>query len=174
MKSYKINLNKKHIPLNSNLILNSQEEYDFHIETLLFLNNQIDIGFKPDYFITFHYRHPSERYSAKKQTNNPLGWRDRYGIGKDKFLWKEIPKYNYYDKRRNDYDLIVEDTYEIRNVIAKELYGINRINHLDKFPPMFFFHELGKAKLQYHTHLMLPKINIRNNQFNLKTKSVRI
>ena len=164
MKSFKINLHKKHIPLNSNLILNSQEEYDFHIETLLFLNNQIDIGFKPDYFITFHYRHPSERYSAKKQTNNPLGWRDRYGIGKDKFLWKEIPKYNYYDK-------IVEDTYEIRNVIAKELYGINRINHLDKFPPMFFFHELGKAKLQYHTHLMLPKINIRNNQFNLKTKS---
>ena len=79
MKSFKINLHKKHIPLNSNLILNSQEEYDFHIETLLFLNNQIDIGFKPDYFITFHYRHPSERYSAKKQTNNPLGWKDRYG-----------------------------------------------------------------------------------------------
>ena len=171
MKSHKINLNKKHIPLNSNLILNSQEEYDFHIETLLFLNHQIDIGFKPDYFITFHYRHPSERYSAQKQTNNELGFKDRYGIGKDKSLWKEIPKYNYYDKRRNDYDLIVEDTYEIRNVLAKELYGIKRINHLDKFPPMFFFHELGKAKLQYHTHLLLPKINIRNNQFNLQTNT---
>jgi len=169
MKSFKIKLHNKHIPLNSNLILNSQEEYDFHIETLLFLNHQIDIGFKPDYFITFHYRHPSERYSAQKQTNNELGFKDRYGIGKDKSLWKEIPKYNYYDKRRNDYDLIVEDTYEIRNVLAKELYGIKRINHLDKFPPMFFFHELGKAKLQYHTHLLLPKINIRNNQFNLQT-----
>jgi len=171
MKSFKIKLHNKHIPLNSNLILNSQEEYDFHIETLLFLNHQIDIGFKPDYFITFHYRHPSERYSAQKQTNNELGFKDRYGIGKDKSLWKEIPKYNYYDKRRNDYDLIVEDTYEIRNVLAKELYGIKRINHLDKFPPMFFFHELGKAKLQYHTHLLLPKINIRNNQFNLQTNS---
>ena len=68
MKSFQINLHKKHIPLNSKLILNSQEEYDFHIETLLFLNNQVDIGFRPDYFITFHYRHPSERYSAKKQT----------------------------------------------------------------------------------------------------------
>tara|TARA_B100002019_G_scaffold289260_1_gene304512 strand:+ start:820 stop:1524 length:705 start_codon:yes stop_codon:yes gene_type:complete len=172
MKSYKINLHKQHIPLNSNLILNNQEEYDYHIETLLFLNNQIDIGFEPNFFITFHYRHPSERYSAKKQTNNALGWRDRYGIGKDKSIWKEIPKYNYYDKRRNDYDLIVEDTYEIRNVIAKELYGIKRINHLDKFPPMFFFHELGKAKLQYHTHLLLPQINIRNNDFNLKTNSL--
>jgi|TARA_B100000900_G_C20567264_1_gene711691 hypothetical protein len=171
MKSFKIKLHNKHIPLNSNLILNSQEEYDFHIETLLFLNHQIDIGFKPDYFITFHYRHPSERYSAQKQTNNELGFKDRYGIGKDKSLWKEIPKYNYYDKRRNDYDLIVEDTYEIRNVLAKELYGIKRINHLDKFPPMFFFHELGKAKLQYHTHLLLPKINIRNNQFNLQTNT---
>ena len=172
MKSYKINLHKQHIPLNSNLILNNQEEYDYHIETLLFLNNQIDIGFEPNFFITFHYRHPSERYSAKKQTNNAFGWRDRYGIGKDKSIWKEIPKYNYYDKRRNDYDLIVEDTYEIRNVIAKELYGIKRINHLDKFPPMFFFHELGKAKLQYHTHLLLPQINIRNNDFNLKTNSL--
>lgn len=171
MKSFKIKLHNKHIPLNSNLILNSQEEYDFHIETLLFLNHQIDIGFKPDYFITFHYRHPSERYSAKKQTNNELGWKDRYGIGKEHSIWKEIPKYNYYDKRRNDYDLIVEDTYEIRNVIARELYGIKRINHLDKFPPMFFFHELGKAKLQYHTHLLLPKINIRNDQFNLQTNT---
>ena len=169
MKSSKINLHKKHIPLNSNLILNNQDEYDFHIETLLFLNNQIDIGFRPDYFITFHYRHPSERYSARRETKNPLGHKDRYGMDTAKTIWKEIPKYNYYDKRRNDDDLIVEDTYEIRNVIAKELYGISRINHLDKFPPMFFFHELGKAKLQFHTHLLLPKINIRNNRFNLKT-----
>ena len=57
---------------------------------------------------------------------------------------------------------------QIRNVIAKELYGIKRVNHKDKLPPMFFFHELGKAKLQYHTHLLLPTTNIRNNQFNLR------
>ncbi len=171
MKSFKINLHKKHIPLNSNLILNNQEEYNFHIETLLFLYNQIDIGFKPDYFITFHYRHARERYSARRETKNPLGYKDRYGMDTAKTLWKEIPKYNFYDLIRNDYDLIVEETREIRNVIAKELYGIKRINHFDKFPPMFFFHELGKAKLQYHTHLLLPRLNIRNNQFNLKTKT---
>ena len=169
MKSYKINLHKNHIPLNSKLSIDSQEQYDFHIATLLFLNNQIEIGFKPDYFITFHYRHPSERYAVRKETNKPHGFGDRYGMDTDKTLWKEIPQYNYYDMRRNDYDLIIEDTRQIRNVIAKELYGINRINHLDKFPPMFFFHELGKSKLQYHTHLLLPKTNIRNCEFNLKT-----
>ena len=167
MKSHKINLHRNHIPLNSKLKLNTQEEYDFHIETLLFLNKQIELGFEPSYMVTFHYKHPSERYSAKKQTNNELGWKDRYGICTDQFLWKEIPKYKYYDRRRNDYDLIVEDTFQIRNVIAKELYGIKRINHLDKYPPIFWFHELGKVKLQYHTHLLIPKFNIRNNKFNL-------
>jgi len=167
MNSHKIRLHKNHIPLNEHLRLNSQEEYNFHIETLLFLNHQIEIGFKPDFFITFHYRHPSERYAARKETNNELGFKDRYGMKSSKSLWSEIPKYQYYDRRRNDYDLIIKDTREIRNVIAKELYGIKRINHLDKFPPMFFFHELGKAKLQYHTHLMIPKLNVRNNHFNL-------
>ena len=168
MKSNKIILHKNHIPLNSKLILNSQEEYEFHIETLLFLNKQIELGFNPTFFITFHYKHPSERYVARKETDNELGFRDRYGIDTNKSLWSEIPKYKYYDKRRNDYDLIIKDTLQIRNVIAKELYGIKRVNHKDKLPPMFFFHELGKAKLQYHTHLLLPTTNIRNNQFNLR------
>lgn len=169
MKSNKIRLHKQHIPLNSNLILNSQEEYDYHIETLLFLNHQIELGFNPKWFITFHYKHPSERYRHRRETNNPLGFKDRYGMDTASTLWKEIPKYKFYERKRNDIDAVEADCYEIRNVIAKELYGISRINHRDKFPPMFFFHELGKAKLQYHTHLLLPDINIRNNSYNLRT-----
>ena len=51
MKSNKIRLHKQHIPLNSNLILNSQEKYDYHVETLLFLNHQIELGFNPKWFI---------------------------------------------------------------------------------------------------------------------------
>ena len=41
-------------------------------------------------------------------------------------------------------------------------------NHLDKFPPILFFHELGKTKLQYHIHMLLPETNIFNKNFPLK------
>lgn len=167
MNMNKIKLHKNHIPLNPNLVLENQEHYDFHINTLLFLYKQVHKGFHPNFFITFHYRHPSERYVARKETKNNLGWKDRYGMDTDKTLWREIPNYNYYDRKRNDYDEVIKDTREIRNVIAKELYGVKRINHIDKMPNMLFLHELGKIKLQYHTHLLLPKLNSRNNQFNL-------
>ena len=163
-----IRLNRDHIPLNPKLNIRTQKEYDFHIETLRYLNKQIQNGFQPKYLVSFHYRHPSERYTAKKETKNLLGWKDRYGMNNRNSLWGEIPQYNYYDKRRNDYDLIVEDTNQIRRVIARHLYGINKINHLDKYPTMFFFHELGKSKLSYHSHLLLPKQNERNELYQLK------
>lgn len=171
MKSDKIRLHKKHIPLNSNLILNNQEEYDYHIETLLFLHHQVALGFNPKWFVTFHYKHPSERYKHRRETENEFGFGDRYGMDTASTLWNEIPRYKFYERKRSDADAVEKDTYEIRNVIAKELYGIKRINHKDKFPPIFFFHELGKVKLQYHTHLLLPELNIRNNSFNLLTQS---
>jgi hypothetical protein len=127
------------------------------------LNHQIELGFNPKWFITFHYKHPSERYKHRKETNNPLGFKDRYGMDTASTLWKEIPKYKFYERKRKDIDAVEADCYEIRNVIAKELYGISRINHLDKFPPMFFFHELGIGA-QYHTHLLMPECNYENLQ----------
>ena len=172
LKFKSIRLDRKHIPLNSNIILNNQEEYEFHIQTLQFLYQEINAGFQPNYFITFHYKHPAERYKAKQETKKELGIGDRFGMNNSKSIWNEIPRYKYYDKRRNDYDLIEQDTRRIRNVLGKELYGINRSNHIDKFPLMFFFHELGKLKLQYHTHLLIPKFNTRNNDYHLKWNSV--
>ena len=158
-----IRLNKDHIPLNSKLDIRTQKEYDFHIETLRYLNKQIQYGFQPKYLVSFHYRHPSERYTAKKETKNLLGWKDRYGMNNRNSLWGEIPQYNYYDKRRNDYDLIVEDTNQIRSVIARHLYGINKINHLDKYPTMFF-HELGKPNfLTIHTCFFQSRIRETNH-----------
>ena len=172
LKYKSIRLNRNHIPLNSNIILNNQEEYEFHIQTLQFLYDEINNGFEPSYFITFHYRHPAERYKAKQETKSELGIGDRFGLSNTKSIWNEIPSYKYYDKRRNDYDLIEEDTRIIRNILVKELYGIKRFNHIDKLPLMFFFHELGKSKIQYHTHLLIPRFNTRNNDFHLKWDSV--
>ena len=50
--------------------------------------------------------------------------------------------------RRNDYDSLIDDTSQVKNVILKELYGIKRLNQDWKydFPNLFFFQEKGKSK----------------------------
>ena len=47
----------------------------------------------------------------------------------------------------------------------KKLYGIKRMNRPDKYeyPNLLFFHEKGKTKLQYHTHILLPSRNLMSN-----------
>ena len=67
MKSNKIRLHKQHIPLNSNLILNSQEEYDYHVETLLFLNPQIELGFNPKWLSHFTINIPAKGIDTEEK-----------------------------------------------------------------------------------------------------------
>ena len=49
--------------------------------------------------------------------------------------------------------------------MLKLFYGIKRLNQTWKhnFPNLLFFHEKGKTKLQYHTHLLLPETTAYNN-----------
>jgi len=63
---------------------------------------------------------------------------------------------------KNKKVLIIEDVTTSGNSVLKTIYGIKRLNRTDKyeFPNLFFFHEKGKVKLQYHTHLLLPEKNI--------------
>lgn len=118
------------------------------VETELFLQQQLNLGFNPKWFITYHLFNPTEN---KLQSNRSV--------------WKTIPYYEHYNNRRNDYDCIVEDTSQIKNIILKYLYGIKRLNHTWKhnFPNLFFFHELGIGA-QYHTHLLMPECNYENIQ----------
>jgi hypothetical protein len=53
----------------------------------------------------------------------------------------------------------------VKNVILKTLYGIKRLNREDKsdFPHLLFFHEKGKVKLLYHTHILLPEVSACSN-----------
>jgi hypothetical protein len=131
--------------------------------TLDFVTNQIDCGFNPKFMITYHYRHPSE-----------FGWRvienvdtfsSKWGFKGKKSLWNEVSSYNYYEKRRACEDSTSEDASQVKNVILKYFWGIKRPNQTwkYKFPPMLFFHEMGKTKLQYHTHLLLPELPDRFN-----------
>ena len=165
MEYLKIKLDKRHIALNPKLLISTQEQYEYHLQTLLYLKNQLDSGFNPKWFITFHYRHPSEKYQSSKQTSNAYGFRDRYGMTTKKTIWRNIPEYNYYDRRRNNYDNLIEDTSQIKNCILKYLYGIKRLDKEWRYecPNLFFFHEKGKNELQYHTHLLIPEKNLSLN-----------
>ena len=142
----KITLIRSHISLPSKWIIKNQSQY----ETAQYLMEQERLGFNPTYFITFHYFHPDE---VKKKMMNIKDGKPNFSTQ----LWKENPKDKFIRKRRMDEDYFIEDTGQIKNVILKELYGIKRLNQTWKydFPNLLFFHELGKSKVKYHTHLLL-------------------
>ena len=136
------------------------------IATLKFLHDQVGKGFSPRWFITYHLFHPEELLKPIKETNKPLGHKDRYGFEKN--LWKYLPRYKYFDYRRSDKDEVEHDTRKVRNVLLRKGYGIKRLNQTWKYkvPQMIFAHELGKYKLRYHTHLLIPEINKSLNSVN--------
>ena len=136
------------------------------IATLKFLYDQVGKGFSPRWFITYHLFHPEELLKPIKETNKPLGHKDRYGFEKN--LWKYLPRYKYFDYRRSDKDEVEHDTRKVRNVLLRKGYGIKRFNkhRVREYPQMIFAHELGKYKLRYHTHLLIPEINKSLNSVN--------
>jgi hypothetical protein len=157
--NYSIRLDKNHIPIDPKVKIDSQDHYDSHIQLLLYLRNQIDLGFNPNYMITYHLKHPAESWRQLKETNNTLGYKDRIGFTTYGSLWNQVPRDKYYERRRNDeFDTSVDNGI-VKNLILKYLYGIKRPNQTWKYdiPPMLFVMEKGKVKLQYHIHLLLPK-----------------
>ena len=155
-----IKLHKNHIPLNEQLVIKNQQQYNFNIETLLYLRNQCDLGFDPKWKVTFHYLHPSEDVKPIKETNKLLGWGERIGFTSRYGMWKEVAYYKHWEKRRTMEDQVLRDTAKIKNVILRTLFGIKRLNRpdlYDDYPNLFFFHERGKKRRFYHTHLLLPE-----------------
>lgn len=126
--------------------------------TLDFILNQYAMGFEPRFMVTYHYYHPSERIRRIKEKNDKSI--ERWGFKTTNNIWHEVPSYNYFTRRRNCYDSILEDTSQVKTIILKKLFGIKRPNQTWKYehPTMLFFHEKGKVKLQYHTHLLLPEM----------------
>ena len=129
-------------------------------ETLRYLREQLEVGFQPSWFITYHYYNPEELIKAYKVTNHKYGVRDRYTFKTYGDLWKQVARDKWIWRRRSQYQSVCDDAYEIKNVELKEIYGIKELNkHWKyKFPPMLFFHEMGKNKYQYHTHQILSEV----------------
>ena len=72
------------------------------IATLKFLHDQVGKGFSPRWFITYHLHHPEELVKPIQETNNPYGYKNRYGFEKN--LWKYLPRYEYFERERCNYD----------------------------------------------------------------------
>lgn len=154
-----IKLHKQHRPIHPDLEIKSQKDYDHYIALLNYLHNQVAKGFKPKYLISLHYNNPSEHLKAIRETNRPLGFGDRYGFKTPIPLWNSVAWDNFISYSRNDIDEVSRNARKVLNLILKTLYGVKRLNRPDKyeFPNLFFFHEQGKAKLQYHTHILIPE-----------------
>ena len=97
---------------------------------------------KPKWLVSFHYSNDCDYIKPIKETDNKLGYKDRFGYKCFGDLWKT----NYNNKKRENLDKIYKDARQIKNIVLKYLYNIKRLNQVWKyeFPNILFFHELGK------------------------------
>ena len=152
----------------------------YRYDSLLYLQEQLELGFDPKWLITYHYFTPEELLKVLRETENDHGFRNRYG---SKNLWIQVVRDKWIKRRREELDWIIKDTSQIKNLELKHIYGVSRLNNLDKYniPPMLFFHELGKVNLQFHTHQLMSHVpeefndqevleHLFNNKFRKKRK----
>ena len=139
-------------------------------ETFKMLTHQLDNGFMPQWFITYHYYHPYERIRPLKETNKPLGYKDRYGYRTGGDMWKQVNSDARMIRKRKSLTSLSKDSIEIQRVILQHLFDIKHPNKYWKYnlPPLFFFHEKGRKKIEndnftYHTHLIMPNVNEEYN-----------
>ena len=163
----KINLDRNHTAINPKVCINTQQDYEHYMSVLVYLRNLLETEVvKPKWLVSFHYSNDCDYIKPIKETDNKLGYKDRFGYKCFGDLWKT----NYNNKKRENLDSIYKDARQIKNIVLKYLYNIKRLNQVWKydFPNILFFHELGKVKLQYHTHLILPETTLYNTEEELK------
>lgn len=105
-----------------------------------YLGKQLALGFRPHYFLTWHYINPGEYRQQRHLLLDVKGLSDAAHL-----------------RRRSDPEIVSKDCLQIRNRLQRHLWGIKRLHQTWKHnePPMLFFHELGAGE-QLHTHLLIP------------------
>jgi len=134
-----------------------------------FIRLQEELGFEADWFITFHYFHPSERMYSIKERNGDIGngviEQIGYRTNDGRSLWAPSGD-NKIIRMRNDYDQVSRDSKHVINILLKEIYGIKRPQtYRGDLPSILAFHEYGIE--QYHTHLVVPKPD-QNHKYKSK------
>tara|TARA_B100000287_G_C20597170_1_gene766578 strand:+ start:641 stop:1378 length:738 start_codon:yes stop_codon:yes gene_type:complete len=171
-----VRLDRNHIPIHPKCFIRNQDQYDNHMAMLQYLYQQVDLGFKPKWMISIHYKHPSE-----KERNVPEMYKGKDGLPKTRWgrkiiqkgqynpqssLWHQVAEYQHQEDRRNDRDLTEDDNKHLKNLLLKKLFGINKRSQTWKpnYPKnLLFILEKGKVKLQYHLHILLPEIVKQQN-----------
>ena len=161
-----IKLDREHSAINPKVCINTQKDYDHYMGVMKYLHNLLDAEIvRPKWLISFHYANDTDYFKPIKETDNDFGYKDRFGYKCFGDLWR----HNYNNKKRENIDHIYKDSRQIKNIVLKYLYDIKRLNQTWKytFPNVLFFHEMGKVKLQYHTHLILPETTLYNTEEEL-------
>ena len=66
---------------------------------LLFLQEQLELGFNPQWLITYHYFTPEELFKAIRESHNAYGIGDRYGFKSNKNLWNQVARDKWIKRR---------------------------------------------------------------------------
>jgi len=128
--------------------------------TLELLREQFLRGFRPQWMLTFHYGNPYERGWRVAEKSPRWG----YKIPGNRSLMMDVGVDNAITRRRNDEILVSRDATHIRNLLLRSIWNIKRLDSHDaSSTPMIFFHELGRERLQYHTHLLIANIPSKYN-----------
>ena len=139
------------------------------------LEQQIGRGFEPRWFVTYHYKQPSDDLVPEREKNsNRWGYRDSDRGCSDSELnfnqWNRSGAYTAKERIKNSREQVEMNTIEMRNRLLKMFYGVSKLDQYQKkkynVKPMLFFHEQGRSKVKYHTHLVLG-----DTRLNLNTES---
>lgn len=126
---------------------------------LKYLWQDLSKGFRPRFMLTYHYKSPAEmgcslQRPSLSSTTTLHSHLPRIVTQRASVL-SQVPRYSAIERRRNDIDLVSKDALHIRKILVQQLWRKTTPRPQRTNPHLYFFHELGRAKLQYHTHLLI-------------------
>jgi hypothetical protein len=127
-----------------------------------YLWNHLAHGFSPRFMLTYHYSSPAESGCSLQQP--PLSSKIPHQPTPPTRTHRHQPSvfprvagYEAFERQRNDLDQISHHARLIRNLLNQEFWRQSQPNRRARInPSIFIFHELGRTKLQYHTHILIP------------------
>lgn len=131
--------------------------------TIDLLEDQIKRGFRPQLMLTFHYGNPYERGWDQNRRIQNRGTQTTSSTP----LLLDSPTGRGITISRNDIIKVSRDAKHIRNLLLRGVWGVQRLDkHEESQTPMIFFHEKGREKIQYHTHVLvggIPQSKLNEN-----------
>ena len=104
--------------------------------------------------VSMHYQHPVEHTKPLKETDKPLGFGDRYGFKTIGDIWKEVPLYKYWEKKRNEEEQVIKDTKKVKCRILKSYMVLNDLTDQTSMMFLTYCSSTKEVKLNFNTTLI--------------------